>query len=142
MSDKDLHNNENTSQDVLKTLESYISTYSDKFSEIGRKIVYAIFASAWGSIFVASRNGNKSLLYAAIILSIIYLAIEMIYYLYLERTSRKLHILLDNGKLAKEETEKEWNSISDGVSYILFVKLFLITVLTTILIIYYWLITI
>ena len=142
MSDKDLHNNENTSQDVLKTLESYISTYSDKFSEIGRKIVYAIFASAWGSIFVASRNGNKSLLYAAIILSIIYLAIEMIYYLYLERTSRKLHILLDNGILTKAETEKEWNSISDGVSYILFVKLFLITVLTTILIIYYWLITI
>lgn len=142
MSDKDLHNNENTSQDVLKTLESYISTYSDKFSEIGRKIVYAIFASAWGSIFVASRNGNKSLLYAAIILSIIYLAIEMIYYLYLERTSRKLHILLDNGILTKAETEKEWNSISDGVSYILFVKLFLITVLTTILIIYYWLIII
>ncbi len=142
MSDKDLHNNENTSQDVLKTLESYISTYSDKFSEIGRKIVYAIFASAWGSIFVASRNGNKSLLYATIILSIIYLAIEMIYYLYLERTSRKLHILLDNGILTKAETEKEWNSISDGVSYILFVKLFLITVLTTILIIYYWLIII
>ena len=142
MSDKDLHNNENTSQDVLKTLESYISTYSNKFSEIGRKIVYAIFASAWGSIFVASRNGNKSLLYAAIILSIIYLAIEMIYYLYLERTSRKLHILLDNGILTKAETEKEWNSISDGVSYILFVKLFLITVLTTILIIYYWLIII
>lgn len=137
MSDKDLHNNENTSQDVLKTLESYISTYSDKFSEIGRKIVYAIFASAWGSIFVASRNGNKSLLYAAIILSIIYLAIEMIYYLYLERTSRKLHILLDNGILTKAETEKEWNSISDGVSKILFVKLFLIVVLTTILIIYY-----
>lgn len=61
----------------------------------------------------------------------------MIYYLYLERKSRKLHILLDNGKLAKEETEKEWNSISDGVSYILFVKLFLIAVLTVILIIYY-----
>lgn len=39
MPDKDLHNNENTSQDVLKTLESYISTYSDKFSEIGRKIL-------------------------------------------------------------------------------------------------------
>lgn len=61
----------------------------------------------------------------------------MIYYLYLERKSRKLHILLDNGKLAKEETEKEWNSISDGVSYILFVKLFLIAVLTVILITYY-----
>ena len=66
----------------------------------------------------------------------------MIYYLYLERTSRKLHILLDNWKLAKKDTEKEWNSIIDGVSYILFVKLFLIAVLTTILIIYYWLITI
>lgn len=51
--------------------------------------------------------------------------------------NRKLHILLDNGKLAKEETEKEWNSISDGVSCILFVKLFLIAVVTTILIIYY-----
>ena len=66
----------------------------------------------------------------------------MIYYLYLERTSQKLHILLDNWKLAKKDTEKEWNSIIDGVSYILFVKLFLIAVLTTILIIYYWLITI
>ena len=137
MSDKDLHNNENTSQDVLKTLESYISTYSHKFSEIGRKIVYAIFASAWCLIFAASQNNKKILLYVIIILSIFYLAIEMIYYLYLERKSRKLHILLDNGKLAKEETEKEWNSISDGVSYILFVKLFLIAVLTVILIIYY-----
>ena len=141
MCDKEL-SNDNTSQEALQTLESYISTYSNKFSEIGRKIVYAIFASAWGSIFAVSQNNNKILLYVVIILSIFYLAIEMIYYLYLERTSRKLHILLDNGKLAKEETEKEWNSISDGVSYILFVKLFLITVLTTILIIYYWLITI
>ena len=50
MCNKDLNNNENTIQDVLQTLESYISTYSNKFSEIGRKIVYAIFASAWGSI--------------------------------------------------------------------------------------------
>ena len=141
MCDKEL-SNENTSQEVLQTLESYISTYSNKFSEIGRKIVYAFFASAWGSIFAVSQNNNKILLYVVVILSIFYLAIEMIYYLYLERSSRKLHILLDNGKLAKEETEKEWNSISDGVSYILFVKLFLITVLTTILIIYYWLITI
>lgn len=137
MCNKDLNNNENTIQDVLQTLESYISTYSNKFSEIGRKIVYAIFASAWGSIFVVSKNNNKILLYVVIILSIFYLAIEMIYYLYLERISRKLHILLDNGKLAKEEIGKEWNSISDGVSYILFVKLFLIAVLTTILIIYY-----
>ena len=46
MCNKELANNENTSQDVLQTLESYISTYSNKFSEIGRKIVYAIFASA------------------------------------------------------------------------------------------------
>ena len=137
MCNKDLANNENTSQDVLQTLESYISTYSNKFSEIGRKIVYAIFASAWGLIFAASQNNKKILLYVIIILSIFYLAIEMIYYLYLERKSRKLHILLDNGKLAKEETEKEWNSISDGVSYILFVKLFLIAVLTVVLIIYY-----
>lgn len=136
MCDKEL-SNENTSQDVLQTLESYISTYSNKFSEIGRKIVYAIFASAWGLIFAVSQNNKKILLYVIIILSIFYLAIEMIYYLYLERKSRKLHILLDNGKLAKEETEKEWNSISDGVSYILFVKLFLIAVLTVILIIYY-----
>lgn len=137
MCNKELVNNENTSQDVLQTLESYISTYSNKFSEIGRKIVYAIFASAWGLIFTTSQNNKKILLYVIIILSIFYLAIEMIYYLYLERKSRKLHILLDNGKLAKEETEKEWNSISDGVSYILFVKLFLIAVLTVILIIYY-----
>lgn len=136
MCDKEL-SNENTSQEVLQTLESYISTYSNKFSEIGRKIVYAIFASAWGLIFAVSQNNNTNLLYVIIILSIFYLAIEMIYYLYLERKSRKLHILLDNGKLAKEETEKEWNSISDGVSYILFVKLFLIAVLTVILIIYY-----
>lgn len=42
MCNKDLNNNENTIQDVLQTLESYISTYSNKFSEIGRKIVYAI----------------------------------------------------------------------------------------------------
>lgn len=61
MCNKDLNNNENTIQDVLQTLESYISTYSNKFSEIGRKIVYAIFASAWGSIFVVSKNNNPQI---------------------------------------------------------------------------------
>lgn len=68
--------------------------------------------------FAVSQNNNKILLYVVIILTIFYLAMEMIYYLYLERTSRKLHILLNKGKLAKEKIEKEWNSISDGVSYI------------------------
>lgn len=97
MCDKEL-SNENTSQEVLQTLESYICTYSNKFSEISRKIVYAIFASAWGSIFAVSQNNNKILLYVVIILSILYLAIEMIYYLYLERTSRKLHMIMGNSQ--------------------------------------------
>ena len=57
--------------------------------------------------------------------------------------TKKVSVVVDKvSASAKEKIEKEWNSISDGVSYILFVKLFLITVLTTILIIYYWLITI
>lgn len=124
-------------REILEHLNSYIKSNSERFNQQANRIVYALFGSAWASIFVSDCNNNRFLLIIVIGLSILYFFIDLLNSLIMERLARKLHQEIKNAITDSWNASVKWDEVINKTSYIQIVKMHLIMLMVVLLGVYF-----
>lgn len=129
-------------KEILDQLNAEMTGQSKMCNNTSRYIVYAIFASSWGSLFKADeyikgQAENKSLIVITLVLSIIYLTLEVVHYYLGTTAANRLFDKLYDDKIGGDTAVKRMNKTSSLTYVLMTIKLSLIIVMVALLLIYY-----
>jgi len=129
-------------KEILDQLNAVMTDQSKKCNNTSRYIVYAIFASSWGGLFKADeyikgQADNKSLIIITLVLSIIYLTLEVVHYYLGTTVANRLFDKLYADKIDGNIAIKRMNKTSSLTYVLMTIKLSLILIMVALLLIYY-----